>query len=384
MDTSNLNNLISVFRALAQKDSITPESLGYLLSLISGLLDEAVTSGALDATKTEVYDQISKIKDIVEQAESTANRAFAEANTSAALAKTANSKATEASIKAEGLESLLASLSESLGDISSLIHCDDSGVIGEEHIPSSAWEVLGFNGFIDDATEQEIEDAVYVELGSVKMYRSHFVCVPLLASSNKLYTRFGEMRFGSNADGTTSGTVITSSRYGTMTPEGVQPAANKIYINTAEQNRPYYWNGAALVPVFDSVTVQEISEQASDAYNRTRAGGTLPFSGIVKAGESADFSKFLFYEAADGVPAHFGPARLISSGFDINEYNNPTVGDLSGGNVNLQDAAGIRVNAIYRCKSHLYRYDEARGTLVRLIDETDLDDILARLTALEN
>ena len=57
INTSTITQLISDFRALSQKDSISPESLGVLLQKLADLINSA----ASDADYKAIYDAFQKL-----------------------------------------------------------------------------------------------------------------------------------------------------------------------------------------------------------------------------------------------------------------------------------------------------------------------------------
>lgn len=61
IDTSSVSQLIAEFRQLTARDSVTPESLGYLLKCMSALLAEAVS----DAERQSLADSVAEVRSLL-------------------------------------------------------------------------------------------------------------------------------------------------------------------------------------------------------------------------------------------------------------------------------------------------------------------------------
>lgn len=85
IDISSLSRLITDFRAISQKDAISPDSLGYLLQLIANLLATAAEQGATDNAADAAANAAALANDALSAANSAKSAAAAAQSTADAI-----------------------------------------------------------------------------------------------------------------------------------------------------------------------------------------------------------------------------------------------------------------------------------------------------------
>lgn len=359
-DFSSLKIKVNDLKAKVAQNSITPAYLG-------ALLDDFITQMQV-IDLTDLSEDLSKaIKDAT-SALSQSKSALEKADASTSVADSALSKSLSA---LESIQSLVSSIGAPLG----IAALDSDGLVPERHMPPGVFDVLSFAGEVNHSSPT-IVDKVCTQFGVVKLHKGRFVFSPVTISNpgtsaggiissgddSVLYTAWSTRYLP--LDGGADVLVPESPRYGSPSAQGVKPYADRLYINSAEANRPYYWDGSAMVPVCSGLSLGHTEgtafpgDEGHVAASRAHAAAICPFDGFSYPSEEAAVErvapKGLYFTPANGGPAYFGSPKAVPVGFTIEDYNTYD----SDGNL-----TGVRTDRLFRCGSRLYRFDEMTGDL---------------------